>query len=268
MQSALKFPSFVISPDNRRSFGFSLVELAIVLICISLLLIGLLGPLRTQLEARERQRAQQDLEEIKEALLGYAVAEGRLPCPDCTAAPCPNGAPNNGLSDPEVPAAPVPPTACSVVQGNVPYATLGVAADDPWRSTQAPSPYRYRVTGMFADYGPAGGSLDPLSACENGPARASFNLCDAGDIVVNNAAGAPIATQIPAIVLSYGENKNDVNLQIGGTASAAEAENTDGDATFVQKDYSRDDAQEFDDIVAWIPLNVLQNRLIQSGFLP
>jgi hypothetical protein len=144
--------------------------------------------------------------------------------------------------------------------------------DDPWRTSAGNrSPYRYRVTAAFADYGPAGGSGDPLSACQNGPLRASFNLCDVGDIVVNDRAGAVVAVQIPALVLTYGPNKNDPNLQIGGTASAAEAENIPNvpeNAIFVSDQYSRDDAQEFDDIVEWIPINVLYSKMIEAGFLP
>lgn len=243
----------------EESRGFTLIELAIVLIVVALLLAGLIGTLRTQLEARDRQRAIDDLEEIKEAMLGYAVAEGRLPCPDTD---------GDGIENPvpPLPPLPVPPPVCAGPEGNVPYATLGVVADDPWRTTQQRWPYRYRVTTLFADYGAAGPGL-PGSACPSPPQRASFNLCDNGDITINDGANV-IAQQVPAVIWSRGSNRNEADKQIGGTASNDETQNENGDATFTAKQFSREDNQEFDDIVTWIPLGVLQNRMIQAGFLP
>lgn len=242
----------------EASKGFTLIELAIVLIVVALLLAGLIGTLRTQLEARDRERALTDVSEIREAMLGYVVTEGRLPCPDTD---------GDGIENP-IPV-PTPPatTNCAAAEGNVPYATLGVVADDPWRTTQQRWPYRYRVTTLFADYGVAGAGA-PTSACPSPPERASFNLCDNGDITINDGAGNVIAQQVPALIWSRGSNRNEADKQIGGTASNAEAENENGDTVFTLKQFSREDNQEFDDIVTWIPLGVLQNRMIQSGFLP
>ena len=61
--------------------GFSLIEIAIVLVVLGLLLGGLLGPLSVRVEQQERAKTQALLEEIKEALLGYAAINGYLPCP-------------------------------------------------------------------------------------------------------------------------------------------------------------------------------------------
>jgi type II secretory pathway pseudopilin PulG len=66
---------------RRRSIGFSLIELAVVIFVIALLLGGLLIPLQTQVESRNYEQTQRILEQAREALLGYAAAYGYLPCP-------------------------------------------------------------------------------------------------------------------------------------------------------------------------------------------
>ena len=62
--------------------GFTLVEMAVVLLILGLLVAGAIGPLETQLEARDRAAALTLLERARDALYGYAVTHGRLPCPD------------------------------------------------------------------------------------------------------------------------------------------------------------------------------------------
>lgn len=64
------------------SGGFTLVEMAVVLFILGLLIAGLLGPLETQLEARDRRQTLDTMEEIIDALYGYAITNRRLPCPN------------------------------------------------------------------------------------------------------------------------------------------------------------------------------------------
>jgi len=64
-----------------RSKGFSLVELAVALAIIALLLAGALIPLSTQIEVRNAADTQRAMESIREAIVGFAQANGRLPCP-------------------------------------------------------------------------------------------------------------------------------------------------------------------------------------------
>lgn len=67
---------------SARRGGFTLVEMAVVLLILGLLVAGAIGPLETQLEARDRAAALTLLERARDALYGYAVTHGRLPCPD------------------------------------------------------------------------------------------------------------------------------------------------------------------------------------------
>lgn len=66
---------------GRYSGGFTLIELGVVMVVIAMLLGGALQVLSVQVEASRVREARQQLAEIKEALLGFALANGRLPCP-------------------------------------------------------------------------------------------------------------------------------------------------------------------------------------------
>ena len=61
--------------------GFTLAELVIVLLIVGLLLSGLLVPLSAQVETKRVSDTQRILDNAREALLGFAVINGRLPCP-------------------------------------------------------------------------------------------------------------------------------------------------------------------------------------------
>lgn len=71
----------------RTKNGFTLIEIAMVLVIIGLLLGGLLMPLATQVDVQRRIETEKAMEQIKEALIGFAMVNGRLPCPADPAAP-------------------------------------------------------------------------------------------------------------------------------------------------------------------------------------
>ena len=110
--------------------GFSLIELAIVLVVVGLLIGYLILPLGMQRENRNIAEARAKLQEIEEALYGFAIANNRLPCPTT---PGQNGQEvGGGGAD------------CGTNRGFVPSNTLGItgAVDcdgllvDPWNRLQ------------------------------------------------------------------------------------------------------------------------------------
>src|SRR5262245_55096453 len=67
--------------SGRSALGFSLVELAVVMTIVALLLGGLIYTLSAQIEQRNFEETRRRLEQARELLLGYAIVNGRLPCP-------------------------------------------------------------------------------------------------------------------------------------------------------------------------------------------
>jgi prepilin-type N-terminal cleavage/methylation domain-containing protein len=231
---------------RRQCRGFTLLEVAIVVLILGLLLGGMLVPLSVQRENRERAETEATLEEVKEALYGFALVNGRLPCPDTDR----DGQENIVDSAPDYP--------CDATEGDLPAADLGVRGVDAWSR-----PFVYRVTAAFADR--QAGTLDTEPSCDDIPdSGVSFALCSAGNIEVRDApddAGNAVATGVPAVVVSRGSNW-------AVTSSDYEAENDGQDTGFVFKTYSRDPATEFDDLLVWLSPHVLKNRMIEAKLLP
>jgi prepilin-type N-terminal cleavage/methylation domain-containing protein len=216
---------------KKRHCGFSLLEMAIVLVVIGLLLGGALIPLSVQMEKRDRDSTRQQLLDMREALIGYALVNGRLPCPDTD---------GDGVMDIA--------TTCASSEGNYPWVDLGVGKHDAWGQ-----PFTYRVTASFAD------TNDGTGCTASPSAGLSFSLCSQGDITVLDADGGSfVATSIPAIVVSHGKNW-------ALSTSADEAANTNADATLVDRVYSSNDTATFDDLVAWVAPNILKSKMLSAG---
>lgn len=259
----------------KKTQGFTLIELAMVLFILGLLLSSFLTPLATSLEQRDRQETTDMLEDIRESLIGYVLVHGHFPCPDCTAAGgnCSGGIVdpdniNDGIEDGVNGGAGVTPRAgnfdsCAVVAGNLPWVTLDVPENDAWGNH-----FIYRVTEIFAD------DVDGTGGdCANPAAGISFCLDSAkddGNITINDNNGITVAEEVPAIIVSVGKNSNDAFAGL----SAAEQQNLDNfngspnDATFVSGDYIKAAGSEFDDLLIWIPPSVLMYEMVRAERLP
>ena len=230
--------------------GFTLIELAIALFVVALVLGSLLVPLGTQIEQRQVAQTEKTIDQLKDALVGYAVANGYLPCPDAMS----GGGANDGVEDVAANGT------CGSDDGNFPWVTLGTGATDAWNNR-----YRYHVDGSYAARAPA----------------ATFGLASAASLRVWTSAArtAPLSSSSPngavAVVISHGKNgKGAISALTGApnpsASSADERENTDGTINFVSRTPSAADsaAGEFDDIVSWLSRFTLYNRMVTAGRLP
>ncbi len=230
--------------------GFSLIELTVVLFIVGLLLGGMLKPLSTQIEIKERKSTQDQLEETIEAIYGFALQNGRLPCPDTDL----DGTENRVSFD-----------ICSGDEGGIPSDELGVDPLDAWGHR-----ILYRVSADHAD----APDTDDTGCGASANGLVSFELCSDGNITIKGAGGVNnIATKIPAILVSKGkyrwrpsdasadENENFEQHDIDGTTEAVPMDTL---STFVMHDY----ADNFDDIVSWISPHILRNKMLNAGKLP
>ncbi len=64
----------------KRTRGFTLIELAIVMVIVTILIGGLAMPLSAQIQARRIAETQKILEEAREAIIGYAMSNTTSSC--------------------------------------------------------------------------------------------------------------------------------------------------------------------------------------------
>ncbi len=269
-----------------RQRGFTLAELAIVFVIVALLIGGTVLTLSAQTEAREITDTQRTLDQARDAIMGFALRNGRLPCPapgagNAIESFCTNGGAGACGAVILAPPGPVPAHGrCSSPNGFVPAATLGIG---PIETNPASAnfgllldswlqPIRYSVTQVFSPTLPANTIMLFTAAGEMRsnilaapPIAPDLIVCttSAGAVPATPACGALVPSfQTPAVVYSTG--KNAVAAGVG----VDEVENGNADRIFVARPptpFNPAPAAGFDDLVIWISPNILYNRLIAGG---
>lgn len=234
--------------NQQAQSGFSLIELAVVLVVVGILVGSFIGTLGSRLDVNRYVETRDRLEEIKTALYGYAMSQTpvRLPCPDTD---------NDGLEN-------VVAGQCVVLTtpGNLPWLELGIPRGDSWAST-----YSYWVADEYSNT--AGFTL---ATDATGVAR--IDDSNGGNTLSNNVA---------AVIFSHGKNQfgsiglDDVARQAvpAGAAYDDERENQDNDAVapviFIDRPVTDEDAAIiFDDVLIWMSEYELKGRMVQAGLLP
>jgi prepilin-type N-terminal cleavage/methylation domain-containing protein len=271
------------------SKGFSLVELAVALFIIALLLAGALIPLSTQIDVRNAAETQRNLDTIREAIIGFAQANGRLPCPADGTKPA--GAAGAGA---EVLTGTSPNTTCAQVFGVVPWTTLGMPETDNWGRR-----FSYQVSAIFADGVGLATFNNSFPSAQNppcpspvipAPTQSSFALCSMGSLTVNTRSESTHTTTalglaLPAVIISHGKNGAGAYTPGGvtlaapsGTDEIANQAHSNATTTFFSRvqtpaasgcnDAGAGSFCEFDDIVVMISSNVLMARMVAAGKLP
>ena len=222
--------------------------------------------LSAQRENMASAETKRRLDEIREALLGYVAANGRLPCPAIPA--------TTGVESPTGGGACARPR-----DGLLPGITLGLTPTDQngyvldgWGN-----PIRYAVTNFsHATHCPSGcfTTANGVRTAWNGSVGAlilapdlqvcntATNIQTPGQLTATCAPNTELATTAVAVVLSRGQN--------GAMAATStdEMANDNDDRLFISHLPTPAGANEFNDLVIWISPNILYSRLIAAGRLP
>ena len=277
--------SALMKINKPRARGFTLLEITVVLFILGLMIAGLFGPLETQLEARDRRQTQDALQQILDALYGYALTHGRLPCPDTD---------KDGRPNPEFETAKPATAICTATVGILPWSELAVPQGDAWGNR-----FTYAVS-----Y-PAYTRPDTDGLC-NGDAgdedEDHFDLCTTGALTVESRGDDPsspstqegkarlktYATGLPAVVISHGRNgfgaQTITGVELPAPTGDDERQNfrvgQDQKKPFMSRGYSRGGSGcadnetestplcEYDDLVVWLAPTILNGRMVSAGRLP
>lgn len=296
----LKTPAVPPAPTFVER-GFTLTELAIVMFIVALLLGGMLLPLSAQQDVRAQQETEKTQSDIRDALLGFAMANDRLPCPASSTS---NGVESYCDSASGACVVTAPPQyrshgRCSnPYDGFVPAVTLGLSAVDSqgylldgWGdesihrvryavSTNSPSsnenypPHQTDFSSpseAFA-FTYSGG----MKAVTMSSLKPNLKTCNTGTGIQNSGsrlaacATSPtdtsLATDVVAVIYSLGKN-----AVTGGTSDDEKHNPNSQPVPLVAADPAFVNAPQgaaFDDQIIWLSKNTLFNRMVAAGKLP
>lgn len=242
-----------------RNKGFTLIEVAVVLLIIGFILGAVLTPMGAQRENINIKQARQEIKAIEEAIYGFTIAIGRMPCP---------AQPGGGTESPAG-------GLCTSASGFVPSASLGIDGRvncdglllDPWGN-----PYRYSVTQDDANgaNGPDFTTASEIILLQPSGLQPDIQIC------TDSACGTNLTGSAVAVIFSMGSNWNT----LGGadeTQNAGEANigstcglgnyGVSNDRDYVSHDRIETGANQFNDIVSWVSPNILYAKLLAAGIL-
>lgn len=247
--------------------GFTLVEMALVLLIMGLLMRATIVPLGALLEHRHRKEADEQLLEIKQAVFAHVVAYGALPCPVASGNLKPVSLPKNihrqSQSNSNLALAGKP---CLQHNGGVPARALGLsgalsATDallDPWGRE-----YLYAVSlNSHAELGEptVPDWTTPGEASRVGVPNLSASISVCRESYPSGCPSTSIrADQIAFLVLSSSRNTQHTESQ---------TENLDNDDQFVLKAESSSTDDPFDDQLVWGTAADVIYWMLKMGWLP
>jgi len=260
-------PSHV--PTAVRLGGFSLVEMAVVLLIVGLLAALFLPLTNTMMDNNRRKETRTKLEALERALTRFVMTNRRLPCPaDGALAP---GNANQGLEL----AAGGACTVAALTNGVVPWRTLGLAQADALDAWNSVISYRvWGVAGVGQPLTAANGmdmtALDPGTA---GQVQAwlisrGFRMCNDSPCAVSSAtelASKANGNGVAYVLISHGANRIHgytptgtlITTASGAGPGALETINRNNialrtgspDDFYIDADYDENPATYYDDIV-------------------
>lgn len=246
--------------------GFTLSELAIVSIVIALLLGGLLLSFAAQTDIQRANSTQRTLELAQEALVGFVILNGRLPCPA-------TGTAGSGVEQ-------VANSICLVRNGFFPARSLGLSPMDSQGylidsygnrigySVSNEDAFTTTTTSSQLKARSSAGTLSTLSP--------DLRICSTASGLVNggvqssaSCAGSAATLSDSAVVAIYslGPNAGTTGSPDSPVLSTDERANYTADRVLVWHERNNTPGSEFDDLLVWLPKSVLIAKLSAAGAL-
>lgn len=236
----------------RRQRGAVLLILLVILaLAGSSMLLSVYGGINPQ--ARREQQTLLLLAQAKDALAGFAAVNGRLPLPAASAqdglersAPCASDADCTGF---------------------LPWAALGIDGADAWGQR-----LRYSVTPALTTYAYAASTAVANRTVQTRAMDGELRYLAGGPSCSVQAQCAPF------VVLSHGRyhfGVSEAGIERAGPAGDAGNDDESGNAEqalhFISRPPTADPRRpggQFDDLVAWLPLELLYQRMRAARTLP
>lgn len=283
-----------------RARGFTLIELAIVLVIVTVLIGGLAVPLSAQIQARRIAETNKILEEAKEAIIGYAMSHATTTTCVCgymgngnfswTACPsavsCPTSiAPPPGvdtIATLTIPARHYLPCPDKLDDGNPATTDDGDGVEDRVGAACAQSAGYLPWVTLGAAAQDAWGNRLLYAVTDKFSNTAGFSNTDTGDLQICRTSDnkgtsdcgvtGDVAANVPLVLISHGPNgwgaRNINGTTLANPSSNNEKENANtnnNDTEFVSRAPSNAPSNEFDDLVRWISADQLRGRICPAG---
>ena len=249
----------------NKQIGFTLVEMAVVLVIISLILGTVLGLANAQIQASKINSTKQKQQAIKLALINFISRNNRLPCP--AVATIARGTAGYGVEA---------PTGCTgttlnspVATGIVPWSTLGITDENASDGYYNRFTYQVVVDATRTNEQTIVGLKGAISMHQGAPAtlRSAPTGNQSNDCQIGTSTYNPCSAVV--VIMSHGVNGNGAYTENGIRKALPtgddEAENTNDDSKFVVKENSDNQDNPYDDIVLPLSTTDLLTPLTING---
>jgi type II secretory pathway pseudopilin PulG len=274
----------------RRSGGWTLTELAVVTMIVGLLISSLMYTLSAQVDQRSFEESRRRLDQARELVFAFAIANGRLPCPArytstsnsaglesfCTAA-------TGTCVGSETTTVQSHGNCSNYYDGYLPAGSIGFQTVDS--NGFAVDAWNYRIRYVVTKTTPTCAVANALVFTSTSNLKTYGVSCQPPDLLVCKLSTGITSTScttatnqvtaanlVAAIVFSTGKNYGSAQDSTTATllGRTDEAANLDANATFVYHTPTTSDATtgEFDDQFTWITAGELYARMVSAGVLP
>jgi prepilin-type N-terminal cleavage/methylation domain-containing protein len=231
--------------------GFTLVEVAIVLVIVGLLLAGGMNMMSASTDVARYKQTQNDMQDVKDTLISYYNVNHFLPCPDTD---------GDGIENP-----PVHTGACTSPRGFLPHVTLGLGGNgDAWGER-----LKYLVTADGANFF----TTAATSCSYTRPAVASVSTIRIQNL--DTAAVSYLGDFAAFALITTGKNGRVTNSGMAGAftndggctgLNVREQENCNTDSVLRFGNNMSDGTNiTFDDTVVWVGDYQLISELRKAG---